>query len=80
MTTPGRESARVPGALPAATLAIWTSDIARTALFLASDDSTFVSGQAIAVDGALTAGREQRQGVGRIGESMAKQFGDLLKS
>ena len=56
------------------------SDIARTALFLASDDSTFVSGQAIAVDGALTAGREQRQGVGRIGESMAKQFGDLLKS
>ncbi len=56
------------------------SDIARTALFLASDDSTFVSGQAIAVDGALTAGREQRQGVGRIGESMAKQFGDLIKS
>lgn len=56
------------------------SDIAKTALFLASDDSSFVSGQAIAVDGALTAGREQRQGVGRIGESMAKQFGDLLKS
>ena len=29
------------------------SDIAKMALFLASDDSTFVSGQAIAVDGAL---------------------------
>jgi NAD(P)-dependent dehydrogenase (short-subunit alcohol dehydrogenase family) len=35
------------------------SDIAKTALFLAGDDSTFVSGQAIAVDGALTAGRER---------------------
>ena len=28
------------------------------ALFLASDESSFVSGQAIAVDGALTTGRE----------------------
>jgi NAD(P)-dependent dehydrogenase (short-subunit alcohol dehydrogenase family) len=35
------------------------SDIAKIALFLASDDSTFVSGQAIAVDGALTTGRER---------------------
>jgi NAD(P)-dependent dehydrogenase (short-subunit alcohol dehydrogenase family) len=35
------------------------SDIAKTALFLASEDSSFVSGQAIAVDGAMTAGRER---------------------
>ncbi len=32
-------------------------DIARAALWLASDDSTFVTGQAIAVDGGLTSGR-----------------------
>ncbi len=32
-------------------------DIARAALFLASDESTFVSGHALVVDGALTAGR-----------------------
>ncbi len=31
-------------------------DIANTALFLASDESSFVNGQTIAVDGALTAG------------------------
>ena len=31
-------------------------DIAQMALFLASDESTFVTGQAIAVDGGLTAG------------------------
>ncbi len=38
------------------------SDIAQAALFLASDESTFVSGQAIVVDGALTAGTPwQRQ-------------------
>lgn len=30
-------------------------DIANTALFLASDEATFISGQAIAVDGGLTA-------------------------
>ncbi|HAK61693.1 MAG TPA: 2,5-dichloro-2,5-cyclohexadiene-1,4-diol dehydrogenase [Alphaproteobacteria bacterium] len=56
------------------------SDIARMALFLASDDSTFVSGQAIAVDGALMAGRERSQGAARIGEGMAKAFGDLMKT
>jgi NAD(P)-dependent dehydrogenase (short-subunit alcohol dehydrogenase family) len=33
------------------------ADIAGMALFLASDESSFVSGQAFAVDGALTAGR-----------------------
>lgn len=32
-------------------------DIANTAVFLASDMSTFITGQAIAVDGGLTAGR-----------------------
>jgi NAD(P)-dependent dehydrogenase (short-subunit alcohol dehydrogenase family) len=34
------------------------ADIANLALFLASDEGSFVSGQAIAVDGALTTGRE----------------------
>jgi NAD(P)-dependent dehydrogenase (short-subunit alcohol dehydrogenase family) len=34
------------------------ADIANMALFLASDESGFVSGQTIAVDGALTSGRE----------------------
>jgi NAD(P)-dependent dehydrogenase (short-subunit alcohol dehydrogenase family) len=32
-------------------------DIARAALWLTSDDSTFVTGQAIVVDGGLTTGR-----------------------
>jgi NAD(P)-dependent dehydrogenase (short-subunit alcohol dehydrogenase family) len=38
-------------------------DIANAALWLASDESTFVSGHALVVDGALTAGRrwEERQ-------------------
>lgn len=56
------------------------ADIAQMALFLASDDSTFVSGQAIAVDGALMAGRERAQGVDRISAGMAKAFGELMKS
>jgi hypothetical protein len=36
-------------------------DIARAALWLASDESSFVSGQAIVVDGGLTAGRPWSQ-------------------
>ncbi|MSP42616.1 MAG: glucose 1-dehydrogenase [Alphaproteobacteria bacterium] len=56
------------------------SDIAKMALFLASDDSTFVSGQAIAVDGGLMAGRERGQGAGRIADGMTKVFRDLMKT
>ncbi|MEQ1890520.1 MAG: glucose 1-dehydrogenase [Alphaproteobacteria bacterium] len=56
------------------------SDIAKMALFLASDDSTFVSGQTIAVDGALMAGRERDQGFGRIAEGMKQVFGNLIKT
>lgn len=56
------------------------ADIAQMALFLASDDSTFISGQAIAVDGAIMAGRERSQGVDRISAGMMKAFGDLMKS
>ena len=41
------------------------ADIAGTALFLASDDSAFVSGEAIVVDGALTA----------IGPDMWQRYG-----
>jgi NAD(P)-dependent dehydrogenase (short-subunit alcohol dehydrogenase family) len=32
-------------------------DIARAALWLASDDASFVTGQAVAVDGGYTAGK-----------------------
>jgi NAD(P)-dependent dehydrogenase (short-subunit alcohol dehydrogenase family) len=46
-------------------------DIARAALWLAGDESTFVTGQAIVVDGGLSAGRPwsaQREASGRIRE------------
>jgi Enoyl-(Acyl carrier protein) reductase len=39
-------------------------DIAAMALFLASDDSEFVSGQAMVVDGAVTSG----MGAGSLGQ------------
>lgn len=54
------------------------SDIAKTALFLASDDSTFVSGQAIAVDGALTTGRE-RDPEEMANSPIAKALGDAFR-
>lgn len=38
-------------------------DIARAALWLASDDASFVTGQAIVVDGGLVAGRKWGQGL-----------------
>ena len=34
-------------------------DIANTALFLASDESTFITGQSLVVDGGLTMGRRR---------------------
>ena len=51
-------------------------DIARAALWLAGDESTFVTGQAIAVDGGLTAGRAwsaQRQAGASIRELLGVQ-------
>lgn len=56
------------------------SDIAKAALFLASDDASFVSGQALAVDGALTAGRERREGEdGGIADAVTRAFGEMLQ-
>ncbi len=46
------------------------NDIAEMALFLASDASEFVSGQAIAVDGALTTGRKYSESQERSGQMM----------
>lgn len=56
-------------------------DIARTALFLASDDSSFVSGQAIAVDGGLTAGRERPADMSEspIAKTVAQGLAELMK-
>ncbi len=48
-------------------------DIAKVALFFASDDSSFVSGQTLAVDGALTAGITHE-------EFMQKTFETAMKS
>lgn len=58
------------------------SDIANTALFLASDESTFVSGQAIAVDGALTAGRERttEEGESPIAEALMNMFKEMAEA
>ena len=54
------------------------ADIAKTALFLASDDSTFVSGQAIAVDGGLTTGRE-RDPEALANSPLAKALGEAFR-
>lgn len=51
-------------------------DIANAAVFLASDESSFVSGQAIAVDGAITTGQER----GDLEQSpIAQAIGEGLK-
>ena len=46
-------------------------DIANTALWLASPEASYVTGQAITVDGGLTAGRQ----IGEFGERLANAFG-----
>lgn len=46
-------------------------DIANTAAWLASADASYVTGQAIAVDGGLTAGRQ----IAELGERLAIAFG-----
>ena len=46
-------------------------DIANTAAWLASPDAGYVTGQAIAVDGGLTAGRQ----IAELGERLATAFG-----
>ncbi len=46
-------------------------DIANTALWLASPEASYVTGQAITVDGGLTAGRT----MGELGERLANAFG-----
>jgi NAD(P)-dependent dehydrogenase (short-subunit alcohol dehydrogenase family) len=46
-------------------------DIAGAALWLASADASYVTGQAITVDGGLTAGRS----MGEFGERLASAFG-----
>jgi len=48
-------------------------DIARAALWLASDESTFVTGQAIVVDGGVTAGRPWSEN-----QAMGAQIRELL--
>jgi enoyl-[acyl-carrier-protein] reductase (NADH) len=51
-------------------------DIAECALWLASDSSSFVNGQAIAVDGGLTTGPTYRSSRARM-ESMIGVLADI---
>ena len=46
-------------------------DIANTAVYLASDLSSFVNGQRIAVDGGLTTGRLYRESMANAPASLA---------
>jgi NAD(P)-dependent dehydrogenase (short-subunit alcohol dehydrogenase family) len=46
-------------------------DVAKAVLWLASDDSAFINGHALVVDGGLT--------VGRSWSGMQQYFGELLK-
>jgi len=48
-------------------------DIANAALWLASDDSSFVNGASIIVDGGATCGRQWTEST-----ESAKEMGDLL--
>ena len=50
------------------------SDIAHAALWLSSDDSTFVTGHALVVDGGLTLGRPRQD---EFGENMQRMFDAL---
>lgn len=47
-------------------------DVAAAAAFLASDDASFISGQALVIDGALTAGARGRSGQGPFEDILAR--------
>jgi enoyl-[acyl-carrier-protein] reductase (NADH) len=49
------------------------ADIANAALWLASSESSWVTGQALVVDGGLTAGRAWSQSIHRI-DQLREQF------
>jgi NAD(P)-dependent dehydrogenase (short-subunit alcohol dehydrogenase family) len=47
-------------------------DVAAAAAFLASDDASFISGHALVIDGALTAGQRGRSGQGPFEDILAR--------
>lgn len=52
-----------------------TDDIALAAVFLASDDATFINGHNLIVDGGLTGGRQwsvQQEGLERMGQALRR--------